>query len=189
MNMTQLNLKEHKRIERQKQASRINLLISTCIIIVLMLVIGSAARADQCPSFTDEQQAVLQQAAMLAAPHDWSYTMMAIVWRESFWGDEVRRHNPGDADGGSWGVTQMRVTTALWLVGWDDTEGTREVMRNMLIECDTCAIELSLHYLMGHINVRGWRAGIARYNGAGERAERYADAVVARVRVLQRCLP
>ena len=86
-------------------------------------------------------------------------------------------------------MTQMRVTTALWLVGWDDTEETREVMRNMLIECDTCAIELSLHYLMGHISVRGWRAGIARYNGAGERAERYADAVVARVRVLQRCLP
>ena len=46
MNMTQLNLKEHKRIERQKQASRINLLISTCIIIVLMLVVGSVARAD-----------------------------------------------------------------------------------------------------------------------------------------------
>ena len=151
------------------------------------LAVVTKASAQQCPTFTDEQQVVLQKAAILAAPYDWSYTMMAIVWRESFWGDEVRRHNPGDADGGSWGVTQMRVTTALWLVGWEDTEETREVMRNMLVECDTCAIELSLHYLMSHAD-RGWFGMVKRYNGAGERAERYADAVVARVRVLQRCL-
>ena len=144
-------------------------------------------RADDCPSFTPEQESILQKAALLAEPYDWSYTMMAIVIRESFWGNEIRRHNPGDADGGSWGVTQMRVTTALWLVGWDDTPESREIMRNMLVECDTCAMELSLHYLMRHIEARGWQAGIARYNGAGERAERYSESVVARVRVLQRC--
>lgn len=164
-------------------------LSGTIAALVFILMISEPARAMQCPSFTQEQRDVLIKAAYLAETYDWSFTLAAMVWQEGFWGDEIRRENPNDAPGGSWGVTQVRVTTALGIVGWDDTEESREIMRNMLVECDTCAMELALHYFMGHQERLGWQGALSRYNGSGEAAELHAIRVIRKVRILQSCAP
>lgn len=163
-----------------------------CIVImVVLLTVSWCTRAEAhepCREFTDEQQWLLDAAYAMGEPHGWGYTLAAMTWQESFLGDRVYREKLDDGDYGSYGVTHVQLSTAIEILGWEHTDNNRANIKRILVECDTCAMDLSLAYVMGHIERLGWRDGIARYNGSGEGAERHSRRVVAKVRELERCM-
>lgn len=162
--------------------------ISVVLFILLMVSYCSDADAHEpCPDFTDEQRYLLDMAHIIGKSHDWGYTLAAITYQESFWGDEVRLSNVNDGDYGSYGPTHVQISTALWLLGWEDTEERRALVKYHLLNTPSFGMDLSLMLIMLYED-RGWHGMIMKHNGRGERAVRYADSVIERVRVLERCM-
>lgn len=168
--------------------------------LLTMLVLTSAAHAatappDSCPVFDAEQEWVLDVAYHIALPYGLQDVAPAIAWRETFnchTGDSVCRENHNDGDYGSYGIMQVQVSTALWMLqresrgGWEDTDLNRQTLRQLLTDCDTCAAEFGVKYLDMHRH-RGVWGMVAKYRGTGALAWEYADDVTDRMEILSRC--
>lgn len=159
------------------------------IMSVLMLAAwADNARADECPTFTHEQEWLLHAAYTMGEPHDWGYTLAAIVWKESFLEDEVHLVNPADGDYGSYGPAHVQATTAVDLDGLEQTPANNLMMADKLLNNRVVGIQYGLRYLLRHSD-RTYIGTIRKYNGAGPRAVRYAEDVYQRVLTLMNCHP
>lgn len=168
-------------------------LIDTCLRLLVAFVvfvtfsIAATAEAQECPSFTTEQDILIRKAKSIGDYSDWGYTLAAIVWRESIVGSYIIRVNGGDGAEGSYGVAHMQLTTAAYLTGETNIWRAKAVLAPTLMTDDVEALELALTYLNRHSHL-GWRGMIARYNGKGPMARAYSADVVQRVKILQSCL-
>lgn len=159
---------------------------STWIYSLLLLMLGANAQARECPEFTFEQEYLLHLAYVEGYHYDLGYTLASIVWQESFVGEHIIRINNRDGDLGSYGVTHVQLSTAMYLLGYDNSWEARAELAPRLIKDDLYSIRLGLSYLRKHEG-KGWTGMIARYNGRGQMAQRYAESVVEKVRVLEDC--
>lgn len=155
---------------------------------VFLAAYVSNAKAGECPTFTHEQEWLLHAAYEMGKPHDWGYTLAAITWQESFLGRRVVRVNPRDGDYGSYGVTHVQATTAVWMAGLEQTPENNAAMADMLRKNDLAAMEFALNYLVLHSD-RSYIGTIEKYNGTGERAMIYGQRVYQKVLVLMACHP
>ena len=156
--------------------------------------------APACRVYTPEQEYVLGMSAFKGSQHDLSLTLAAIVQQESFVGPYIVRENPNDnylakrKDGtkysirGSYGITHVLLATAMWLEGEHNLWRARATIVPELINNDEYAIELAIKKLQS-VEREGqtWRQLVAKYNGAGEAAEKYATKIAEHVKEFRRC--
>lgn len=162
-------------------------LIAGILAFVSVMIMSSQVRADDCPTFTHEQDVAIRMAHAVGSYGDWGYTLAAIVWKESIVGDHIIRVNGPDGGLGSYGIGHMQLSTAMYLTGITNRWDAMANLAPRMINDDVFAMELSLKYLMKHADL-GWRGMITKYNGGGEAARIYAEDVVKRVMSLQRCM-
>lgn len=162
-------------------------LIVSILTFVSVMIMSSHVRAEECPTFTHEQDIVLRMAHAVGSYDDWGYTLAAIVWKESIVGDHIIRVNGPDGSLGSYGIGHMQLSTAMYLTGITNRWDAMANLAPRMINDDVFAMELSLKYLVKHADL-GWRGMITKYNGGGEVARIYAENVVQRVVTLQRCM-
>lgn len=164
--------------------------MKTSLSLGLALMTTTALAAGTCRTgYDDEQRWLLEAAYAMGAPHGFGAELAGLIERESFDcrpGERVCRENPEDGDYGSYGVTQVQVSTALWMLGWENDEHNRAELRRVLTTCDTCALEFGLEYLLMW-QERGTRGALAKYNGRGAAAQEYAQDVLERAKRLKRC--
>lgn len=153
---------------------------------VLLVLLATITIAKAECRFTPEQNAVLHLAYAVGQPHDLGYTMAALAWKEGFVGRYIVRINPNDGEHGSYGVTHVLLTTAMWMLDVDSTWEAKAKLAPKMMNDDIYTLHLSLEYLQRFDHLP-WRQQIAKYNGAGQRAEAYAEDVVKRVGVLTSC--
>lgn len=159
----------------------------TTFVSALLISVTVNATEYTCDNFTLEQQQILKMAYVIGAPYDRGFTLAGIVWRESFVGQYVVRVNSKDGDHGSYGIGQMMLTTAMELTDVDSTWQARAHLAPLLMSDDIFALHLSMRLLVKNGTETNWRRSIRKYNGAGEAAEKYADDVITRIRVLEDC--
>ena len=161
--------------------------IARALVFVLVMVASTQVRANECPTFTHEQDVLIRKAHAIGDYHDLGYTLAAIVWKESIVGSYIVRINVSDGTMGSFGVGQVLLTTAMELTGETNTWRAKSHLAKHLINHDVDALRMSLAYLTKHDHL-GYRNMIVKYNGAGPAARKYGLDVVSRVRTLQSCL-
>jgi hypothetical protein len=155
-------------------------------VFLVLAVTMSMAFGGECPDFTSEQDRLVHLAYAEGSQYDLGYTLAALLWKEAFIGEHVIRANSKDGEYGSFGVTQVQLTTAMGLVGENNSWKARAELIPLLVGDDLYAIRLGLDYLLKHRGL-GYRGMIARYNGRGAAAQEYAGDVIDRVRLLERC--
>lgn len=169
------------------------------ILISFLLVIGfKPVEASQCPTFTQEQQQLIKLAYTVGSQHNSDiyritgthigHTLAAIIWKESFIGHHVIRYSTDP----SFGVGQMKITTWFWLNEINYSYANRHYYEHKaisdLMTNDLYAITQTYKYLKLLIRQHeSLHMARIRYNGRGAAAERYAEDVLDRVRVLTRC--
>lgn len=166
--------------------------MKTLITILLLLVSGrTSATCDV--NFTEEQNRLLYKAFEVAKDDNLGFTLAAITWKESFVGSHIVRINNTSGDYGSYGVTHIQLSTAMWLVGETDLWAAKAVLIPKLITNDAFALSLGLEVLKQAKNrTDNYRAILATYNaGFGRKdttaAIKYAEDVAMKVKYLQQC--
>jgi len=155
--------------------------------LALGYVLSPPGWADDCRSYTPEQQWLLGSARYLGGQYGYAAQVSAMMEVESFWGDEVRRADETLGAGkSSYGVMQMLPTTALHLLRMPATEENIAWVTERLKTDDIFALELGLEYFLGH-TWRGVDGAIRRYNGSGWQAERHLSRVQAVIERAERC--
>ena len=161
-------------------------------LVCLIEVAGSKVQAETLvPTFTKEQQILLDQAYIIGKPYNLGYTLQAIIWQESFVGKYVVRINPKDGKAGSYGVSHIQLTTAMALTGETNEWRAKAELLPRLMTHDAFAISLSLNILYAtQKQIHNWHSVIAAYNGGlngidNPKAQVYADAISEKVKYLQ----
>lgn len=162
--------------------------ISLAFVLVTLVSWASSAKADDCPTFTHEQEWLLHAAYEMGKPHDWGYTLAAIVWQESFVGETIDLINSSDGEFGSYGPAHVQATTAADLDGLEQTPENWQAMADMLLSDPIVGIHYGLRYLLRHSD-RSYIGTIEKYNGTGERAMIYGQTVYQKVQALMNCHP
>lgn len=154
---------------------------------MLALIVAASI---SCPSFTDDQRAVLDTAYQVGRDVN-GYILPALVWQESFLGDDIIRFSPRDGNLGSYGVAHMQLTTIMHNEGIANTRANRAKYGERLVvdlmTNDLYAINQANNYLTKHIAALGVERGVARYNGSGAAARRYSETVLGKAKTLQQC--
>ena len=156
------------------------------MVVTVCVVTARMAEASDCPTYTKEQTQVLRKAWDIGLPHDRQHSLMAMVERESFVGPYVIRVTSTDGDYGSYGVAMMQLSTAMHVIGEDNSWKARAELAPRLMNDDTYALQLAMLYLLRHERL-GWAEALRRYNGSGAAAEQYAAEVAQRVNVHVAC--
>lgn len=158
------------------------------IVSLLSLLLSSVAVAQYtCDTFTEEQEQLLKMAYVVGVDYDRGYTLAGIIWRESFVGEYVIRVNSNDGDYGSYGIGHMQLSTAMYMLDVDSSWQAKSHLVPLMISDDIFSMSLSMKYLIKKDTLTNWRASIRRYNGSGSKADEYADDVIERIRVLEKC--
>lgn len=152
----------------------------------LLFFLPVLSLATVCPKHTDEQKALLQLAYDTGKPHDLGYTLAAIVWREAFVGSYIVRVNGNDGKHGSFGITQVQLTTAMSLTKEDNIWRAKQNLVIRLMTDDLFSLHLSIKKLKKHRH-KGFRGMWKAYNGRGPMADKYSEAIAQNVTVLQNC--
>lgn len=163
-----------------------NLLMRFCFVLVGLLVIVETSRAQDCPSFTPEQEELMQLACAIGRADDWCYTLAALIEEESFVGDYVVRINPKDGKHGSYGVGSVQLIYAMEYYGVDSSWQGKAELVPLMLNNDMAAITVAYWHLMKY-NHRSWFDMVKQYNGSGPRAEAYAIRVTTFANLLMEC--
>ena len=160
-----------------------NIILST-----LLLSVTSFAFADNC-SLKNEldktQWNVVKQAYEIGSPYDLGYTLASISVIESNAGLNIENNVSQ-----SYGVPQIRVTTAINRLGLPNSNKNRERVKNRLIEDNKFAFGLAIEELKYWISVRGnWRTAVKSYNAGWKayKGENYLFKVVNTLNELEKC--
>lgn len=169
-------------------------------IMLMLFFLSEPANAvpNECPKFTSEQHNLIRLSYMVGSQHDdtvksitgghLGHTVAAIIWKESFIGNNVIRFSNDP----SFGIGQMKITTLFWLNGIDYTYANRDYhehkMMSDLLTNDLYAITQTYNYikmlLIRHESVYMARM---RYNGSGSAARAYSFDINDRVQLLIAC--
>jgi len=166
----------------------IRFLVLSLFWLIMLWGLASLARA-QCPQFTAEQQWLLDAGCAYGRQHDLCAETMAVIWQESFdcfGGAPVCRVNVNDGLYGSYGVMQVQLTTALWMLDWPINADNADVVQAMIMANDVFGIKLGVAYLVLH-RERGLHDMLAKYRGTGEDAHSYAHQVMERMETFKSC--
>lgn len=120
----------------------------------------------------------MHMAYAIGKPRGYGLTLAAIVVRESFVEDEIVRMNNKDGAHGSYGITHVQLSTAMFIYGVGSVWRGKATLFERLVTDDQFSIRTSLIYLE-MVETSTWRNTVRNYNGAGWRAENYADAITA----------
>jgi hypothetical protein len=164
---------KYKPMVPPQRGSRIAAAVLFVAFIILALPV--AVRADCKFSYTPEQWRVLNIAYRAGAVYGYGNTLAAVCEQESFVGRYIIRVNTSDGDHGSWGACHMQLTTAMHIEGEANSWRARAVIAPRLMQDDYYSTALAARYLAGHIERLGWRAGLRRYNGSWEYAQKVGD--------------
>lgn len=139
--------------------------MKSIIAFVVGLMVSAGALGEQCRDYTPEQLSALALAHRVGKPHGLSYTLMAITERESFVGNYIIRVNPKDGKYGSYGISHIKLETAMWLEGVENQWKARAKIAPRLIVDDLYSLNLSLRKLETNANL-GWADMVRSYNGS-----------------------
>lgn len=154
----------------------------------LLFSISSFSFADSCilkNKLEKEQWNVIKEAYQIGYEYDLGYTLASISVIESNAGLYVEN----DATE-SYGVPQIRVTTAIKRLGLEDSNRNREGVKNRLIKDNEFAFDLAIEELKYWLGVRqNWRAAIQSYNAGWiqENGKNYMFKVVNTLNELEKC--
>ena len=134
--------------------------------------------------YTPEQTHVIQLAAAYGEPYGYRKTLAAIVLQESIVGRYVVKVNPSDKPYGSYGITQVKLDTAMWLLGVKSSWKAKAVIVPRLINDDLYALGLAVKKLDSVKKMSGtWLQLWKNYNGSMV----YAHNIRDNIRHLERC--
>lgn len=139
--------------------------MKSVITFMVWLMVSVCAWGGQCRDYTPEQMGALALAYSVGKPYDLSYTLMAIVERESFVGNHIIRVNAKDGKYGSYGISHINLETAMWLEGVENQWKARAEIAPRLIVDDLYSLNLSLRKLETNANL-GWADMVRSYNGS-----------------------
>lgn len=170
------------------------------IFILIFCFSQANAIETECPVYTQEQEDALKLAYSVGYEDDLGLTLAAIVVQESFVGPYIIRENPNDysthtrKDGstftirGSYGLSHILLSTGMWLENYTSVWKARGELVPRLVEDDEYALKVALKKLH---SVRkpdqDWRTLVARYNGSGKAARKYADNIAKHVTMFKKC--
>lgn len=129
------------------------------------LLFGQQAYA-QC-SFTPEQTRLIKLAASYGEPYNYQKTLAAIVVQESFVGEYVVRVNNKDGKYGSYGVTHILLSTAMWLEDEKNSWRAKTEILPKLMNDDIYSLRLSVKKL-DSVHKGDWLSTWNAYNGGGK---------------------
>lgn len=154
----------------------------------------------ECPVYTDAQEDALKLAYSVGYEDDLGLTLAAIVVQESFVGPYIIRENPNDYsthkryDGsefiirGSYGITQILLSTGMWLEDYTSVWKARGELVPRLVQDDEYALEVALKKLRSvRKSDQPWRTLVSRYNGSGQAAREYATNIAKHVTMFKKC--
>lgn len=156
------------------------------LLAVLLISLSSFGFSNCNFGFTEKQEKVIELAYISGLTSDVGFTIAAIVWKESFVGKYIIRNNNPDGKLGSYGVTHVQLSTAMYMVGIESSWKARDELLPRMIADDQFVIDLSIQYLNKFSHLP-YRKKVARYNGAGEAADKYAEDIINRVHRLMGC--
>lgn len=162
--------------------------ISLLSLLVCSSFLTSMAYAQTCnlkSELKPEQWDVVQEAYSYGAPYNLGYTLASISVIESNAGLYVEN----DASE-SYGVPQIRVTTAIKRLGLHNSNRNREGVKNRLIKDNEFAFDLAVEELRYWLDVRGdWRTAIKSYNAGWKhhKGEGYMFKVIGVLNELENC--
>ena len=143
----------------------------------------SAPISSAC-NFTKEQDRLINLAASYGEAFGYQKTLAAIVVQESFVGRHVVRINPKDGLHGSYGITHVLLSTAMWLEGEKSQWQAKSTIAPRLIHDDIYALRLAVKKLDSIGTDKGWIHLWSAYNG-GSLA--YAEKIRKHIRKLEQC--
>lgn len=155
---------------------------------VIAFLFTLAVNAQECRKYTEEQISALVLSYNVGKPHDLSYTLMAIVERESFVGSHVIRVNSKDGKYGSYGISHINLETAMWLEGVGNQWEARAEVAPRLIVDDLYSLNLSLRKLETNANL-GWSDMVRSYNGSvrSPKTLEYLDGIRENINKYRNC--
>lgn len=148
---------------------------------LLLLSVG-AVSASEC-TFTTEQDRVLKLAASYGEPFNYRKTLPAIVMQESFVGSYIVKVNPKDGKHGSYGLTHVLLSTAMWLEGETNIWKAKSEVVDRLMTDDLYSFKLAVKKL-DSVHKGNWMDTWSRYNGG---SMKYANNIKNNVKLLERC--
>lgn len=147
--------------------------------------LSHAQSCDLKSELKEEQWEVIQEAYNYGKPYDLGYTLASISVIESNAGLYVENDSSE-----SYGVPQIRVTTAIKRLGLRNSNQNREGVKNRLIKDNEFAFDLAVEELRYWLGVRGnWRTAIQSYNAGWKhhRGEGYMFKVIDVLNELEDC--
>lgn len=155
--------------------------------ILYIALLAEPLHASQCRSMTVEQERAVQMAYVVGSPVDLGYTLAAITIQESFVGDYIVKANPKDGEHGSYGLTHVLLSTAMWLEGEESIWKAKQDILPKLLTDDLYAFKMSLMKLNTYKG-DDWKGRVKAYNGRGALAEKYYKNIVKHVKMLKNCM-
>lgn len=162
--------------------------ISIVSFLIFSTSLTSLAYASSCnlkSELKPEQWDVIQEAYDYGEPYDLGYTLASISVVESNAGLYVENDVSE-----SYGVPQIRVTTAIKRLGLDNSNRNREGVKERLIKDNEFAFDLAVKELRYWLGIRGgWREAIKSYNAGWKhyKGKDYMFKVIGVLNELENC--
>lgn len=139
-----------------------------------------------CRDYTETQWATIENAFFRASEHGYGWTMAGIVIQESFVGPYIVKVFGEDGKYGSYGITHVQLTTAMWLEREDNVWRAKQDIAERLILDDDYAVDLAIKKL-NKVKRPKWRDTWAKYNGKGKASYIYSDNIASHIKNLKEC--
>ena len=162
--------------------------MKSIITFMVGLLVSVGVLGEQCRVYTQEQMGALALAYSVGKPHDLSYTLMALVERESFVGDHIIRVNSKDGKYGSYGISHINLETAMWIEGVKNQWQARAEIAPRLVADDLYSLNLSLRKLEANADL-GWTDMVRSYNGSvrSPKTLEYLNGIRANIKKYKNC--
>lgn len=159
------------------------LLATTALTLSIGVGCSPAYSASTQCSFTVEQDRLLKLSSSYGSAFDYTKTLPAIVMQESFVGKHIVKVNPSDGKYGSYGITHILLSTAMWLEDEDSRWTALEKIAPKLINDDLYALQLAVKKL-DSVHQGNWLQTYSDYNGG---SMKYALKIRDNIRLLDKC--
>lgn len=151
--------------------------------------VGVLASPTAC-KLTDEQFNLVRDAHHHGQEYGYGETLAAIVAQESFVGGYIIPINAKDGKYGSYGVTHVKLETAMWLTGVKSAHYAKMHIAPRLIEDRYYAYDLAIAKLQS-VDVKGdktspsdWHYVWNRYNG---NSTTYSKKIAEKINTFRNC--
>lgn len=152
----------------------------------LLFFLPALSLATVCPVWTEHQKEILNVSWEVGKEDNLSYTLMAIAVQESFIGNLIVKVNGKDGKFGSYGPHMISLEFAMQVMGYTNPWKANQDLIILLLSDPYFSARLALEKLKTNKHL-GYRVMVSRYNGRGPMAEIYADKVIEKVKIMQKC--